>query len=230
LIPLRDINPRYSTPFVTVCLIALNTVVFIYQFLLGPAAGQQLVFIYGMVPARIEWALARPDVTLTDAFLPLLTSTFLHGGWLHLIGNMWFLWVFGDNIEDRLGHLRYLLFYLVCGLGAGLIHTLFNLDSRIPAVGASGAISGVLGAYMVIFPRSRVVTLIPLLFFFFTVELRAVVLLGFWFLIQTFSGIASLGGSQAGGVAWWAHIGGFLLGVVLAKTLPRKRRVSYFVR
>jgi membrane associated rhomboid family serine protease len=153
---------------------------------------------------------------------------FLHGGWLHLLGNMWFLWVFGDNIEDRLGHLRYLVFYLATGLGAGLAHALLNLSSTIPAVGASGAISGVLGAYFVLFPHSRVITLVPLLFFFFTVRLPAVIILGYWFAIQFISGLGAVALPGSGGVAWWAHIGGFVLGAVLVRMFrPRRRPVFY---
>lgn len=223
MIPLRDRNPRSSVPWVTALLVLINILAFLYQVSLGPQVGERFVLAYGMVPARVEWALSDPDVTLGAAVFPLLTSIFLHGGWLHLIGNMWFLWVFGDNVEDRLGHLRYLVFYLACGLGAGLVHVLFNLDSRIPAVGASGAISGILGAYMVLFPGARVLTLIPLLVFFFTVELPAVILLGYWFLIQTLSGLGALGMRGRGGVAWWAHVGGFLLGLLLAKWAAQGR-------
>ena len=195
---------------------------FLYQVSLGPRAGQALAYTYGMIPARVPVALTTHVVTLGQAFLPLLSSIFLHGGWLHLIGNMWFLWVFGDNIEDRLGHFTYLLFYLVCGVGAGVVHTLANLGSTVPAVGASGAISGVMGAYIVLFPTSRVITLVPLLFIFFTVQLPAVVILGYWFLIQFLSGVGSLGASSEGGVAFWAHIGGFVLGAVLV--LGKRRR------
>jgi len=225
MIPLKDINPRYSTPFVTIALIAGNVLVFLYQVSLGARAQEGLFFALGMVPARLESALTSPSVPLGLAVLPLLTSMFLHGGLWHLISNMWFLWVFGDNIEDRLGHFRYLLFYLVWGVGAGLVHTFFNLHSTVPAIGASGAVSGVLGAYFVIFPRSRVVTLVPLIFFFFTVQVPAVIMLGYWFLIQFLSGLGSLGAATGGGVAWWAHIGGFVLGVVVGKVARRPRRV-----
>lgn len=224
MIPLKDRRPRSSTASVTVLLILANILVFLYEFSLGPRAEERLVFTFGMVPVRVEGVLVDPKIALATAFLPLLTSLFLHGGWLHVIGNMWFLWVFGGSIEDRFGHLRYLLFYLVCGAGAGIAHTLFNLDSRVPAVGASGAISGVLGAYMVLFPGARILTLVPLLIFFFTIELPAVVLLGYWFVIQALSGLGSLGTQHTGGVAWWAHIGGFLLGMALAKGFARRRR------
>ncbi len=224
MIPLKDINPRYSTPVITWSLIVVNVVVFLYQLSLGPRVGQQFIFTFGMIPARLGLALATPKVTLGDAFFPFLTSMFLHGGWLHLIGNMWFLWVFGDNIEDRFGHLRYLFFYLGCGLGAGLAQAITDLHSTIPSVGASGAISGVMGAYIVLYPRSRVITLVPLLFLFFTVRLPAVIILGYWFLIQFLSGLSTLGMSQTGGVAFWAHIGGFLLGAVLARPMARQYR------
>jgi membrane associated rhomboid family serine protease len=228
MIPLKDLNPRRSFPFVTLLLIVVNALVFFFELSLPPRAGQELMMEFGMIPARLRLALASPRVPLSGAVFPLFTSMFLHGGWLHIIGNMWFLWIFGDNVEDRLGHLRYLGFYLICGVGAGLVHTIFNWNSSLPSVGASGAISGVMGAYIVLFPRSRVLTLIPLIIFWFTVELPAYLLLGYWFLIQFFSGLGSLGLKQAGGVAWWAHIGGFLLGVFLIGVMQPKRRAAGF--
>jgi len=224
MIPLRDRNPTYSTPFVTIALIVVNTLIFLYQWSLGPRVGEQFVFAYGMIPARIDLLLTGGGVTFGQTFSPLLTSTFLHGGWLHLIGNMWFLWVFGDNVEDQFGHVRYLVFYLLCGVGAGLVHTLFNLHSTVPAVGASGAISGVLGAYLVMFPGRRVLTVVWVVFFIFTVELPAFILLGYWFVLQALSGLGSLGMKAAGGVAWWAHIGGFLLGAAFTRAFRRPRR------
>ena len=228
MIPLRDLNRRYSTPLITVLLIAINALVWFYELSLGPRAGEQFLFVMGMVPARLQEALHSPEVPLSAALIPLFTSMFLHSGWLHVIGNMWFLWVFGDNVEDRFGHIPFLVFYLACGLGAGVIHTLFNWNSAVPAVGASGAISGVLGAYLVMFPHARVITLVPLIFFFFTVQLPAVVILGYWFVVQFLSGLSSLGSRESGGVAWWAHIGGFILGMVVALMMPRKTyRVAY---
>lgn len=215
MIPLRDLNPRSTFPIITILLIVANLTIFFYQLSLGPRAEQQLIFTYGMIPARVSLAFAHRDLTLAQAFTPLLTSMFLHGSLLHVLGNMLFLWIFGNNVEDHLGHFSYLMFYLICGLGAGLLHTVINLGSIVPAVGASGAISGVMGAYIVLFPRARVVTLVPLVFFFFTVRLPAIVLLGYWFLIQFLSGLGSLGVRDAGGVAWWAHIGGFILGALL---------------
>jgi len=210
MLPLRDENPRRTTPVFTLVIMLANVAVFLYQLTLSPRAAQQFVYEFAMIPARIPLAFTSPTVTLSQAFAPLLTSIFLHGGLLHLAGNMWFLWVFGDNVEDRLGHITYLIFYLICGVGASVTHTIFNLDSRIPAVGASGAISGVMGAYIVMFPGARVLTWIPPLFIF---PLPAVVVLAVWFLLQFFGGLQSLGTQAAGGVAFWAHVGGFLLGM-----------------
>jgi membrane associated rhomboid family serine protease len=231
MIPLRDANPSHRVPVVTFALIGANCLAFFYQLSLSPAGLQRLVFTLGMVPARVTALPTNPEIGVSGAFLPLFTSMFLHGGWLHLLGNMWFLWIFGDNIEDRLGHLRYLLFYFLCGLGAGLAHTLFNLNSTIPTIGASGAVAGVLGGYFLLFPGARVLTLVPA-FFIFMVELPAYLILLYWFVLQLFSGAISLGarGAEAGGVAWWAHIGGFLLGLVLVWLFGGKRPQRVVVR
>lgn len=230
MIPLRDRNPTYTTPVVNIFLIVVNVIVFLYQLSLGPAAEQRFVFQFALIPAALPAAFSgNANITLADAFVPYLTSMFLHGGFLHLAGNMLFLWVFGDNIEDRLGHVRYLIFYVICGLAAGFAHTLTNAGSVIPTVGASGAISGVLGAYLILFPGARVLTLIPILVFFYTIELPAFVLLGLWFVIQFFSGIADTG--AGGGVAWWAHIGGFLFGMLMIKIFAppvRRRGIQVF--
>jgi membrane associated rhomboid family serine protease len=153
---------------------------------------------------------------MEQALLPLFTCMFLHGGFLHILGNMWFLWIFGGNVEDRLGSVPYLFFYLVAGIGSGISQTLFSWGSHIPSIGASGAISGVLGAYVVFFPGSRILTLVPLLIIWFTCRLPAVLFIGLWFAVQFLSGISSLGSQSMGGVAWWAHVGGFLFGVVVA--------------
>ncbi len=219
MLPLRDENPRRTLPLFTILIILANIGIFLYEISLGPRAGQQLVAAYGMIPARVELLLTGHQVTVGQAFAPLLTSIFLHGGLLHLAGNMWFLWVFGDNIEDHLGHVKYMLFYLACGLGAGVVHTVANLDSQAPAVGASGAISGVMGAYMVLYPGARVYTWIPPIF---VLPLPSVVVLLLWFALQFLSGLGSLGVQSAGGVAWWAHIGGFVLGALLV--LGSRRR------
>ena len=230
MIPLKDSTPRSSAPVITVALIIVNSVVFLYQLTLPQRLEHTFFMIYAMTPARVTHLIAAPGVPLQVALAPLFTSMFLHGGWLHLIGNMWFLWVFGDNVEDRLGHFSYLIFYLVCGLGAGLSHLLFNLGSTVPSLGASGAISGVLGAYIVLYPRARVLTLMPLIIFWFTLEIPAFLVLGYWFAIQFFSGVASVRMKQSAGVAWWAHIGGFLIGVLLVKIWPQRRmaRAAYY--
>lgn len=223
MIPLNDSAPRYRFPLVTVLLILANVLVFLFEMSLPDRGLRQLVFEFGVVPLRTVAAPFDPHVSAPEAILPFFTSMFLHGGWMHLIGNMWFLWIFGDNVEDRLGSLRYFMFYLICGLGAAVVHVLVNLRSTVPTVGASGAIAGVLGAYFVLFPGSRVLTLVPFLFLW-TVRLPAVIMIGYWFLIQILSGSASLAVQVEGGTAWWAHVGGFLLGLLLIRRmLPRRR-------
>ena len=224
MFPLHDINPRSTTPVVTIALVVANLLAFFYELTLGESGQQRLFFTLGMVPARLALFPASPEIGLGDAFLPLLTSMFLHGGFMHILGNMWFLWVFGDNIEDRLGHGRYLVFYLLSGIAAGLAHAVVNLHSTVPAIGASGAVSGVMGAYLVLFPASRVVTLITLGWWWQRVELPAYVMILYWFVIQVVSGLASAGRAAGGGVAWWAHIGGFVAGVLLLFLLRRSRR------
>lgn len=223
MIPLRDANPSATRPWVTVAIIIANTLAFLYEVSLSAPRLEALLFTAGMVPARVTVFPSSPEVSFGDAFLPLFSSMFLHGGWLHLIGNMWFLWIFGDNIEDRLGHLRYLIFYLICGVGAGLLHTLLSLGSTIPSIGASGAIAGVLGGYLLLFPRARVLTIIPA-FFLYMVELPAYLILAYWFVVQLFSGTASIvsGSAAGGGVAWWAHVGGFVMGLALVKVFAQK--------
>ena len=226
MIPLRDDTPRISFPAVTLVLVLINVAVFFYQVYLGTVSSRaQMTFVedFGAIPLRAGYALAG-KYPLVDGLAPIVTSIFLHGGWLHLIGNMWFLWIFGDNIEDELGHFPYLLFYVGCGLLASLAHVVANPQSTIPAVGASGAIAGVMGAYMVRFPWARIVTLVPIFLFFTTIEIPAVVMLFYWFAIQFFSGAASFGAESSGGVAWWAHIGGFVAGAALIWSRPRRRR------
>ena len=228
MIPLRAENPRRTFAVVNLLLIALNVIVFIYQVTLPRRAAQRLVEGFGVVPARAAQLIAPAQPTrqgriaapaqsgILPVILTLFTSMFLHGGLLHILGNMLFLWVFGASIEDHLGHLPYLMFYLICGIGAGVAHILANWGSTVPSIGASGAISGVMGAYIVLFPRSEILTLVPIIIFFFTVRLPAILFLGYWFLIQFLSGFSTLGEIDQAGVAWWAHIGGFLLGAILA--------------
>jgi membrane associated rhomboid family serine protease len=217
LIPLKDNNPSRSYPVVNITLLLANVVVFLYQLALPPYDQKLFILSNATIPARIP-AFLDGQVGFEAAFLPLITSMFLHTGFLHLAGNMLFLWIFGDNVEDSFGHLPYLFFYVVCGLGAGMLHVLFNLGSTIPALGASGAISGVMGAYMVFFPRERILTLV----FIFVVPIPAVFILGYWFLLQFLAGIDALGSSAKGGVAVWAHVGGFLLGVLLTQVVHRR--------
>jgi membrane associated rhomboid family serine protease len=215
MIPLRDDNPTTLTPFFTMAFIATCTLVFAYQATLPPGQDQAFVLQYGAIPSVVlgsasgEAATAGFPVTLT-----LFTSMFLHGGWMHLIGNMLYLWIFGNNIEDAMGHLRFLIFYLLCGIAAAFSHTLTDLHSAIPMVGASGAISGVLGAYLLLYPRARVLILIPMGLMTRTMYVPAAVVLGLWFVLQLLSGGASLG-QGGGGVAWFAHVGGFLAGMAL---------------
>jgi hypothetical protein len=225
MIPLRDANPSQSVPIVTLALIALNCLVFFYELALPPAGLEQLVFTFGMVPAKVMAFPTNPNVGLLDATVPFLTSMFLHAGWLHLIGNMWFLWIFGDNVEDYVGHLRFLLFYLLCGLAAAVVHLVFNLSSTIPTVGASGAIAGVLGAYLLLFPGARILTLVPF-FLVWVTELPAYVILIYWFVLQVLQGtMTSLAeAGPAGGVAWWAHVGGFVAGLALVKMVASRQR------
>jgi membrane associated rhomboid family serine protease len=229
MIPLKDLTPRRSPPVMTLLLIAANTLVFLYQISLSSRAGDALVNTYGLVPVRIEHALAGTHHgTLAQALVPLFTCMFLHGGWMHIIGNMWFLWIFGGNVEDRLGPFPYLLFYIVCGLGSGISQVLFSWGSPIPSIGASGAISGVLGAYVVFFPGSRILTLVPLFVVFFMARIPAFVFILLWFAAQFLSGLGSLGAVNAGGVAWWAHVGGFLIGALIAVAArPANRAMEY---
>src|SRR5512139_2656019 len=221
MIPIRDAARSQTFPVVNVLLIALNVLAFLWQLSQGQRL-EEAFFLYGIVPARYSDPSIAAHFTAFQQTLPFFTTMFLHGGFLHILGNMWFLYIFGDNIEDRLGHLRYLIFYLLCGIAAGLVHLVTNWNSKIPTVGASGAISGVMGAYLILYPRSRILTLIPILFFFQFVELPAYIFLGFWILMQLFS--AGLTPRNVGGIAFWAHIGGFFAGLVFVKlldTIPR---------
>jgi membrane associated rhomboid family serine protease len=231
MIPIRDDTPRYSTPYVTYFIIALNVVVFLFELSLGMQSHRALnglIYEFGVVPRRFERALAGPSsFTLPGLSLTILTSMFLHGGWLHIIGNMWFLWIFGDNVEDYLGHLKYLLFYLLSGCAAAIAYILLDASSNQPTIGASGAIAGVMGAYLVLYPRARVLTLVFLVVFFTFWWLPAWVFLGYWFVLQFLSGTATsiAGASQnTGGVAFWAHVGGFIAGILLIKLMPERRR------
>jgi membrane associated rhomboid family serine protease len=219
MIPLRDIQERHSFPLVTIGLIVVNVLMFFYELSLGERL-ESFFRSSAFVPAEYF----QPGNVAADARSVLL-SMFLHGGWMHLIGNMLYLWIFGDNVEDRLGRVRYLLFYFACGWAATLAHGYLNTTSTIPSVGASGAIAGVLGAYLTMFPHARVMTVIPIGFYMRMAELPALLVLGMWFVLQLFSGVADLGAraEQTTGVAWWAHIGGFVAGMVLGLVLRRRQ-------
>ena len=232
MFPIRDDQPRYSTPVVTWFLISLNLLIFFYQWTLGPRGGERFVQVYGEVPAHLAVFLAgSPRYSLPDVVVPFFTSMFLHAGWMHVLGNMWFLYIFGDNIEDYLGHFKYLAFYLLSGLFAMATQVAIYPHSNVPTVGASGAIAGVLGAYFILYPRARVLTW----FFVFVLYIPAWIMLGYWFVLQFFMGAATLSmtrpGQDVGGVAVWAHVGGFLAGMTMIKVFrERPRRYPYAYR
>ena len=214
MIPLRDAEPANNYPLVNNVLIGINAVVFLLQMSQGGEANQ-FVYIYGLVPARYSIPQISAYFSIPHQIFSFISFMFLHGGFWHLLGNMWSLYIFGDNVEDRLGPLRYLIFYLVCGVASGISHLLLNLQSNVPTIGASGAIAGVMGAYFILHPRSKILTLIPIIFIPYFIEIPAYVFLGIWFLLQFFNAAASHG--QAAGVAWWAHIGGFVFGILILK-------------
>jgi membrane associated rhomboid family serine protease len=218
MIPLRDVIPSRTTPYITVTIILLNAVAWLYEVSLPPRELERFLYFYGVVPASFSAS-------------TLITSMFLHGSWMHVIGNMWYLWIFGDNVEDRVGHGRFLLFYLLCGGVAAIGQIAVDPASTLPTIGASGAIAGVMGAYFVLYPHSRVLTLVPLIVFWELIELPAIVLLGFWFLMQLFSAgaiavTASTHGS--GGVAFMAHVAGFVTGVLGILVFRRRRRLDEY--
>jgi membrane associated rhomboid family serine protease len=219
MIPLRDVIPSRTIPFFTIAIIVVNAAVFLFELSLRERSLTAFMFSYGVVPARLE-----P--------MTVVTSTFLHAGWMHFLGNMLYLWIFGDNVEDRLGHARFLLFYLLCGAAAALAHVWINPQSAIPTVGASGAIAGVMGAYFVLYPHSRVLALVPLFVIWEIVEVPAIFFLGIWFLMQFFSGVGSLvasTGVETGGVAFWAHIAGFVAGVAAVLVLRKPSRSRWAI-
>jgi hypothetical protein len=218
MIPLRDTVPAATRPFVTHGLILVNALVFLVQMAQGPHL-DRFIFVYGLVPARYFVPQIGDYFTSGEQIVSLFSFMFLHGGFWHLLGNMWSLYIFGDNVEDHLGPLRYAAFYLLCGLASGLAHMLLHRTSGVPTIGASGAIAGVMGAYFILFPRSQVLTLIPILFIPYFIEIPAFFFLGIWFVMQFLSAAGS--GDAGGGVAWWAHIGGFVFGMLLLKVFDR---------
>ena len=217
MIPLRDVIPSRTFPLFTITFIVFNSVAFLFENSLPKEALEAFVRVYGVVPAQFSW-------------LALLTSMFLHGDWLHFIGNMLYLWIFGDNVEDRLGHGRFVFFYLFCGAAGGLAHVFMNPTSTTPTIGASGAIAGVLGAYFVMYPHSRVLALVPLFVIFEIIEVPAVLFLGLWFLMQFVYGVGSIATQtsvEKGGVAFWAHVVGFVAGVVAVLVLRKPTRKQW---
>jgi membrane associated rhomboid family serine protease len=228
MLPIRDDQPRYSTPWVNGFLIGLNLVIFFFEFTLDPRSLELLARQFGVVPSHLMAFLAGSHrYSALDVVLPFFTSMFLHGSWMHVIGNMWFLFIFGDNVEDYLGHFKYLVFYIFTGLIAMSTQVIVNLHSTVPTLGASGAIAGVLGAYFVLYPRARVLTW----FFVFVVWVPAWIILGYWFALQFLSGTASIAAyahQNVGGVAFWAHVGGFVAGALLVKVFgERELRYPY---
>ncbi len=225
MFPLKDDVPADHVPAVNLLLIAVNVLIFLYQLTLGRDGMEAFLYHYGFIPARFSGGAEGPPL------LPVFTSMFLHGSLLHVLGNMWMLWIFGDNVEDRMGHGRYLLFYLLCGVAAVMVQTWSAPHATVPMIGASGAIAGVLGAYFLLFPRARILTFVPIFIFFYLFEIPAVCFIGFWFVLQFLQGTTQLGSSSgaAGGIAWWAHVGGFVGGMVLVRFFVRNfRRQPFF--
>ncbi|MGA8441316.1 MAG: rhomboid family intramembrane serine protease [Candidatus Sulfotelmatobacter sp.] len=230
MLPIRDDQPRYSSPFVTWFLIGLNVVIFFFEWSLDPQSLNSLIHQFGVVPYHLAVFLGGSHrYPLAAIVVPLFTSLFLHGSWMHVIGNMWFLYIFSDNVEDYLGHFKYLVFYLLTGVIAMGTHVAMNLHSTAPAVGASGAIAGVLGAYFILYPKARVLTW----FFIFVLWVPAWIILGYWFVLNFLSGTATalaVRGQNMGGVAFWAHVGGFISGALLVKVFgERQLRYPYAV-
>jgi membrane associated rhomboid family serine protease len=223
MIPLKDDNPTRRMPLINLMLIMANLVLFGYQYFYLPQGPAYLINMLGFIPSEMFRLTGTPPLNPIPGPLTLVTSIFIHGGWLHLLGNMLYLFVFGDNVEDRLGHGRYLIFYIASGICAGLVHGILFSQSSVPCVGASGAIAGVLAAYMFFYPKAKVSTLFIIFVFFRIVRLPAIVVLGLWIVLQIVSGMTELS-AQAGGVAWFAHIGGFAAGAILALVLKPKKR------
>ncbi len=237
MFPLRDSAPSGTFPIVTLGIIVANALVWLHELSLGPLLNQ-FVGQYGLTPAKFIYSYKLPGGVIANAVIPLVTSIFMHAGWMHIIGNMWFLWIFGDNVEDRLGRFNYLVFYILCGIGASLIQVLVHPASTVPMVGASGCISGVLGAYLLSFPHARIYTLFIFIVIIRFIEIPAFLFLILWFIFQFISGAADFGSADGGGVAYWAHMGGFLVGMFLLVIMPRKKnrkawsqdRGPYFMR
>ena len=208
MFPLYDTVRSRRFPFINLMLILINVLAFLYEIQMDPSALKEFIFEWGLIPARL---LSDPST----AWVTIFTSMFLHGGWFHIINNMWVLFIFGDNVEARMGGIRYLIFYLLSGVAAVFLQTYILPSSDVPMIGASGAVAGVLGAYLILFPHSRIASLVPILFIFTIIEIPAVIFLLFWFASQLYSGLFAIQGSSGSGIAWWAHVGGFLFGIIM---------------
>lgn len=218
MIPLRDTIPSRTFPIITISLIIVNILIFFCEVSMGPNL-EKLVFTYGLIPRKYFL------VPYLSRYTPFFTAMFLHGGWMHVLSNMWYLWIFGDNVEGAMGHRRFLLFYMLCGIAAGLTHIYTHPSSSLPTIGASGAVSGVMGGYFILFPYARITTLVFVFFFISIVQIPAIFFLFFWFMIQFFNGAFSIVSPHAfSGVAWWAHIGGFIWGIILVLMFKKRER------
>jgi membrane associated rhomboid family serine protease len=227
MIPLTDENPTDTIPIVNIFLIITNISVFIYQNYFVPGGAHPLFLKLGFIPYELSHLVDINPKNLVPFPLTIFTAMFMHGGWLHLLSNMLYLWIFGDNIEDILGHVKYLIFYIVCGIAATLVHGYINIDSQIPTIGASGAIAGILGAYMLLYPRARIKTLLIIFIFIKIVYIPAIIILGYWILIQVISGFAEYGLRTGSGIAWFAHIGGFIAGMALIAIIKKRKGRRY---
>jgi membrane associated rhomboid family serine protease len=231
MIPIKDSPRAQRFPFVNIAIILANAVVFYFELTMGAGRLEGFIDRFGLVPARLMAVDFSYPASVVAGVVPLFTSMFIHAGWIHILGNLLFLWIFGDNVEDRLGHLGYLIFYVLCGLGAGLAHafltTAISGGSVVPAIGASGAIAGVMGAYIVLYPKAKVLTLVPVVFYPWFIQVPAWIYLGIWVLIQLLTGALDLAGATAGGIAWWEHVGGFAVGAILILIFPKCRRHRY---
>jgi membrane associated rhomboid family serine protease len=218
MLPLYDTVRSRTFPLINLTLIFANLAAFLYELRMDPATLKEFIFTWGLIPARFLSATATAGITI-------FSSMFLHGGWFHIINNMWVLFVFGGNVEARMGRIRYLIFYLLSGVAAGLLQIYILPSSLVPMIGASGAVAGVLGAYLILFPRARIASLVPILFIFTIIEIPAMIYLVFWFVSQLYSGLFAVGGGSGSGIAWWAHIGGFVFGLIMVFFF--RRRTTY---
>lgn len=227
MLPLKDKVKSLTTPWIIYIIICLNALVFIYQLSLSPKQLQLFFYEFGVVPFFLENSKVWEIRGVFDQLFPFVSSMFLHGGWTHIIGNMWILWIFGDNVQDRMGTFRFTVFYTLAGIASMYVHAITNAGSQVPAIGASGAIAGVMGAYLVFYPRASVITLLPIFFYFTVITVPAYVFLFVWFGLQFLNGTFSLINPNAGGgIAWWAHVGGFAFGYLTARLFQKKERIG----